>query len=59
MSLKSEQYIALKRSKELLLNLLDSKKRPKKVSDLRKEVFRCLRHFPPLEEDGKPMFSKD
>lgn len=57
MSLKHEQYEALKRSQELLHDLLDPKKRPKKVSELRERVRRCLRHFPPLDKNGEPLFS--
>ena len=57
MSLKHEQYEALKRSQELLYDMLDPKKRPKKVSEIRERVRRCLRHFPPLDKNGEPLFS--
>jgi hypothetical protein len=58
MSLKREQYQALQRSRQLLYELLDSKTRPKRVSELRDRVARCLKHFPPLDENGEPLFSK-
>jgi hypothetical protein len=59
MSLKFEQYESLKRTRELLFDLLDPKKRPKSVKETRNRVFSCLRHFPPLREDGEPVFSND
>jgi hypothetical protein len=58
MSLKHEEYAALKRSQELLYDLLDSKRRPKTVKELKDRVSRCIRHFPMLDKDGKPFFSK-
>jgi hypothetical protein len=58
MSLKSEQYESLRRTRELLYDLLDSKKRPKSVKETKDRASRCLRHFPPLREDGEPLFSK-
>jgi hypothetical protein len=59
MSLKSEQYESLRRTREFLFDLLDPKKRPKSVKETRDRVSRCLRHFPPLHADGEPMFSND
>lgn len=57
MSLKHEQYAALLRTQELLFDLLDPKKRPKKASEIKDRVRRCLRHFPPLDKNGEPFFS--
>ena len=54
MSLRYEQYNALKLSKEFLTVLL---RHPKK--EIRDKAYNCLRHFPRLEESGKPQFSKD
>jgi hypothetical protein len=59
MSLKYEQYQALKHTQELLFDLICAKSRPKNVTELKKRVRRCLRHFPPLTKHGEPMFSHD
>ncbi len=59
MSLKNEQYRALLKTKEFLRDLMDSKKRPKRVSEINARAYGCLRHFPPLDKDGKPLFSKN
>jgi len=58
MSIKSEQYRALLYTRELLYDLLTSEKRPKRVKELRERVRTCLRHFPFLNKDGEPMFSR-
>lgn len=59
MSLKSEQYYSLLKTKNFLYDLLDTKKRPKTVKEFRKRAADCLRHFPILDDNGKPIFSKD
>jgi hypothetical protein len=59
MSLRREQYWALKKTHALLRDLLFPDTRPKKVSELKEHAYRCLKHFPHLDDDGKPMFSKD
>lgn len=59
MSLRYEQYAALLKTRAFLRSLLDSKTRPKTVKELREITYRCLRHFPPLHDDGQPMFSRD
>ena len=59
MSLRYEQYRALRRTREFLRDLLHPSTRPKTVKDLRGRASACLRHFPFLEESGKPMFSQD
>jgi hypothetical protein len=58
MSLKNEQYESLKRTQQFLYDLLDSKKRPKNVKELKDRTLSCLRHFPMLDKEGKPFFSK-
>ena len=58
MSLRYEQYNALKRSRDLLRRLLTTD-RPKTVKELKEEASRCLKHFPFLSEKGKPYFSND
>lgn len=59
MSLRYEQYNALKMTEGFLRMLFDPKHRPKTITELKENASRCLRHFPPLEESGKPIFSKD
>jgi hypothetical protein len=59
MSLKHQQFESLKRTKDFMYSLLDPKKRPKTVKEMKDMVSRCLRHYPPLKEDGEPMFSND
>ena len=59
MSLRYEQYNALKITKEFLFELLDVHTRPKTISEIRARAIYCLRHFPQLEESGKPVFSQD
>lgn len=59
MSLRYEQYYALRKTKDFLHDLLIPKNRPKTVKEMRERVFSCLRHFPPLDEDGEPYFSQD
>ena len=59
MSLRREQYWALKKTQDFLRDLLLPDTRPKKVSELKARAYSCLRHYPHLDDDGKPMFSKD
>jgi hypothetical protein len=59
MSLRREQYWALRKTQDFLRDLLFTETRPKKVSDLKERAYRCLKHFPFLDDDGKPMFSRD
>jgi len=54
MSLKYEQYRALKMSRDFMRG-----KCPKTVKEWNEKTSRCLRHFPFLEESGKPVFSND
>ena len=58
MSLKNEQYWALKKARDFLRDLMDSKKRPKTVKEMKDRAYSCLRHYPFLKDDGEPMFSK-
>jgi hypothetical protein len=59
MSLRREQYWALKKTQDFLRDLLFTDSRPKTVKELKHRASACLRHFPFLDEDGKPMFSGD
>ena len=59
MSLKHEQLRALFYTRELLFDLLHPSTRPKTVAETKARVKKCLRHFPPLDKTGAPMFSQD
>jgi hypothetical protein len=59
MSLRYEQYYSLLKTRQLLRDMVVKKTRPKTVKELHQRVFSCLRHFPPLMDDGRPMFSQD
>lgn len=59
MSLKHEQHRSLLLTREFLFDLLFTDTRPKTVGEIKKRANQCLKHFPPLREDGEPMFSKD
>jgi hypothetical protein len=59
MSLRHEQYRALFLSRQLLIDLLHPSTRPKTVAETKARVKRCLKHFPPLDSTGAPMFSND
>ena len=58
MSLKHEQYNSLKYTQEFLYDLLDPKKQPKSQKEMKDRVRRCLRHYPMLDENGRPHFSQ-
>jgi hypothetical protein len=59
MSLRYEQYNSLLLTKRFLGSLLTVKAYPKTRKEMREEVFRCLRHFPPLHDSGQPIWSQD
>ena len=59
MSLKFEQRRALLKARDLLRDLLNPQKRPKTVKELRQRVSSAVRHFPPLDERGEPLWSQD
>ena len=59
MSLRIEQYRALKMTNEFLFEMLDPKKTPRVPGDVRRRASHCLRHYPVLRENGEPMFSRD
>lgn len=56
MSLRYEQYDSLKQTRELLRELLH-KSMPRK--ETKEKIRQCLRHYPPLTDTGRPVFSKD
>jgi hypothetical protein len=59
MSLRAEQYYALRKTQAFLRDLLYKETRPKKAGELKERAYSCLRHFPYLDDNGKPMFSLD
>ena len=59
MSLRYEQYSALKRSKDFISSLLFKETRPKNITEMKKQAYACLRHFPFLDEKGEPQWSQD
>lgn len=58
MSLKYEQCTALLRTQTFLRSILQGTE-PKTKKELREKAYGCLRHFPPLNENGLPRFSND
>ena len=41
-----ERTWAIKNTKQFLVDLMDPKKTPRVPSSVRKEAYRCLRHYP-------------
>jgi hypothetical protein len=58
MSLRYEQYWALKRTRDFMRTILAGEQ-PKTKTEMREEAYRCIKHFPPLNEHGKPWWSHD
>ena len=59
MSLRFEQCNALLKTKAFLRDLLQEHKGPWTKKELRERAYRCLKHFPFLNENGHPLFSND
>jgi hypothetical protein len=59
MSLRYEQYSALLKSKELLLDIMNPLTTPQSKEELTNRAYRAMRHFPALTENGQPIFSTD
>ncbi len=59
MSIRREQYRALLYTRKLLTDSLTKNTRPKSVKELKQRASQCLRHFPPLRDNGEPLFSDD
>ena len=58
MSLRYEQYRALKMTRDLLRDVLhwQGPITHKAIKDM---AYRCLKHFPHLDEQGQPYWSND
>ncbi len=59
MSLRREQYFSLKLGRALLADLLDPRATPRVPRPVRDRASRALKHFPALDDNGKPIFSRD
>lgn len=59
MSLRYEQYNALRATRAFLRSLLTVDGYPKTKKEMRRRVSACLRHYPFLHDTGQPMWSKD
>jgi len=59
MSLRYEQYNALKRTRKFLRDELRKETRCKTITERKDKILSCLRHFPVLFDSGQPMWSKD
>ena len=58
-SLRHEQHRALFRTREFLTALMGTPQSRMRATEIRKQASACLKHFPPLHVNGKPMFSQD
>jgi len=59
MSLRFEQFNSLRKTRNFLRDLLTTSDYPKTKKEMRARAYSCLRHYPFLYEDGRPMFSGD
>ena len=46
MTVPTERNWAIKNTRRFLVDLMDSKKTPRVPSSVRKEAYRCLKHYP-------------
>ena len=46
MTMPCERYWAINNTRLFLVDLMDPKKTPKVPKEIRKEAYRCLRHYP-------------
>jgi len=59
MSLRFEQRRALLMAFRLMVDLLHPSTRPRTVREMRERARAAIKHFPPLDENGEPMWSQD
>jgi hypothetical protein len=59
MSLRNEQYRSLEKTKRFLFDLCANKYRASKPGLIRHMAADCLRHYPPLDNNGRPLFAND
>ena len=58
MSLRYEQYRSLQLTRQFLRDLLEGTVKLTK-KETRERASRCLRHYPFLNDKGRPLFSRD
>jgi hypothetical protein len=51
--------MALLKTRNFLRDLLSTDEYPKTKKEMRERAYRCLRHYPFLQDSGKPIFSED
>lgn len=59
MSQRTKQYNSLKRTYRLLMDLRIPKNSPGVPLEIRSKAFRCIKNFPPLDDEGQPIFAPD
>ena len=59
MSTTQEQYWSLAKTKKWLMNQIGVRTRARNITEMKTGIFSCLRHFPALDEEGKPRFNID
>jgi len=59
MTLRYESYWSLLKTRQFLRDLLTTSAYPKTKKEMRARAYSCLRHYPFLYDDGRPMFSRD
>ena len=59
MSLRYEQYRALKMTQDFLRKINNSYLKDLNKRELQDEARRCLHHFPFLHDNGQPIWSRD
>lgn len=59
MSLRYEQYRSLHRTRQFLLKILETPHKQWTSKELKQQASDCLRHYPILNVQGKPLFSQD
>ena len=59
MSLRSEQYNAMIRTREFLRDLMDPAITKRVPKEIRERAYRCIRHYPHCDSNGIPRFSID
>lgn len=46
MTIPSERYSAVNRTRQFLVDLMDPKKTPRVPRDVRRQAYSCLKHYP-------------
>jgi len=59
MSLRYEEYRALKKTRAFLRELLSRPHKSWTAREIKEQAYTCIKHYPHINEYGKPLFSKD